>query len=176
MRNPKRIVLKSPPHTARIRVLLEMFPKAKFVHIVRDPYVIFPSTVNLWKRLYRDQGLQMPTYEGLDEHVFATFTRMYEAFDRDRELIGPGQFCEIRYEDLIADPVEQMRSSLRATGAGRFRVRAAGDRRVFCRAEGLQDQPLSDDARDACRDHSPLGQVSQAIRLRGEDAGAKGQR
>ena len=69
---PKRIVLKSPPHTCRIRALLEMFPKAKFVHIVRDPYVIFPSTVNLWKRLYRDEGLQVPTYEGLDEHVFKT--------------------------------------------------------------------------------------------------------
>ena len=109
LRNPKRIVLKSPPHTCRIRVLLEMFPKAKFVHIIRDPYVIFPSTVNLWKRLYRDQGLQVPNYEGLDEHVFTTFTRMYDAFERDRDLIGPGQFCEVRYEDLIADPVEQMR-------------------------------------------------------------------
>ena len=68
----------------RIRTLLEMFPKAKFVHIVRDPYVIFPSTVNLWKRLYRDKGLQVPKYEGLEEHVFTTFTRMYEAFERDR--------------------------------------------------------------------------------------------
>ena len=108
LRNPKRIVVKSPPHTCRIRTLLEMFPKAKFVHIVRDPYVIFPSTINLWKRLYRDQGLQMPTYEGLEEHVYSTFTRMYEAFDRDRGLIGPGQYCEIRYEDLIAKPVDQM--------------------------------------------------------------------
>ena len=86
-----------------------MFPKAKFVHIVRDPYVIFPSTINLWKRLYRDQGLQMPTYDGLEEHVFQTFTRMYDTFERDRHLIGPGQFCEVRYEELIADPVEQMR-------------------------------------------------------------------
>ena len=109
LRNPKRIVLKSPPHTARIRVLLEMFPKARFVHIVRDPYVIFPSTVGLWRRLSRDQGLQVPRYKGLDEYVLATFVQMYEAFDRDRPLIGPGQFCEVRYEDLIADPVEQMR-------------------------------------------------------------------
>jgi hypothetical protein len=108
-RSPKRIVLKSPPHTARVRVLLEMFPKAKFVHIVRDPYVVFPSTVNLWKRLYRDEGLQVPTGDGLEDHVFDTLTRMYEAFERDRKLIGPGQFCEIRYEDLIADPLGQMR-------------------------------------------------------------------
>jgi LPS sulfotransferase NodH len=109
MHNPKRIVLKSPPHTARVRTLLELFPKAKFVHIIRDPYVIFPSTVNLWKRLYRDQGLQVPTYQGLDEHVFKTLNRMYEAFEADRKLIGPGQFCEIRYEELVASPLAEMR-------------------------------------------------------------------
>jgi hypothetical protein len=109
LRNPKRIVLKSPPHTCRVKVLLEMFPKAKFVHIVRNPYVIFPSTVNLWKRLYRDEGLQVPTCEGLEEHVFRTFERMYEVFERDRNLLPPGQFCEIRYEELIKDPIEQMR-------------------------------------------------------------------
>jgi omega-hydroxy-beta-dihydromenaquinone-9 sulfotransferase len=109
LRKPKRIVLKSPPHTARIRTLSELFPKAKFVHIIRDPYVLFPSTVNLWKRLYRDEGLQMPTYNGLDEHVFKTLTRMYEAFDRDRPLVGAGQFCEVRYEELVASPIAQMR-------------------------------------------------------------------
>ena len=71
VRTPRRIVLKSPPHTFRIKILLEMFPKARFIHIIRNPFVIFPSTINLWKRLYRNDGLQVPTYEGLDEHVFA---------------------------------------------------------------------------------------------------------
>ncbi len=108
VRTPRRIVLKSPPHTFRIKVLLEMFPKACFIHIIRNPYVIFPSTINLWKRLYRNDGLQMPTYEGLEEHVFATFSRMYEVFERDRSLIPAGQFCEVRYEDLVAQPIQQM--------------------------------------------------------------------
>jgi omega-hydroxy-beta-dihydromenaquinone-9 sulfotransferase len=120
LRNPKRIVLKSPPHTCRIRTLLEMFPKAKFVHIVRDPYVIFPSTVNLWKCLYRDEGVQVPTYNGLDERVFTTFTRMYETFERDRPLLGRGQFCEVRYEELVAGPIEQMRRVYEELELGEF--------------------------------------------------------
>src|SRR5262249_40574101 len=37
----KRLVLKSPPHSCRIKVLLELFPDARFVHIVRDPHVVF---------------------------------------------------------------------------------------------------------------------------------------
>jgi omega-hydroxy-beta-dihydromenaquinone-9 sulfotransferase len=109
VRTPRRIVLKSPPHTFRIKVLLEMFPQARFIHIVRNPFVIFPSTINLWKRLFRNDGLQFPTYEGLDEYVFATLLRMYEVFERDRRLIPAGQFCEVRYEDLVARPVDEMR-------------------------------------------------------------------
>ena len=131
LRNPKRIVLKSPPHTARVRALLEMFPKAKFVHIVRDPQVIFPSTVNLWKRLYRDQGLQVPRYKGLEEYVFQTFTRMYDTFERDRGLIGPGQFCEVRYEELVADPVEQMRLVYQRLELGDFESARPAIERYF---------------------------------------------
>jgi hypothetical protein len=126
VRNPRRIVLKSPPHTCRLRVLLEMFPRAKFVHIVRDPFVLFPSTINLLRRMYRDQGCQYPHYRGLEEHVFRTFTQMYEVFERDRYLIPTTQFCELRYEDLVANPVEQMQRVYEQLGLGEFeRVRPA---------------------------------------------------
>jgi omega-hydroxy-beta-dihydromenaquinone-9 sulfotransferase len=57
-RDPRRLVLKSPPHTARVPELLKLFPDAKFVHIVRDPYVVFASTVNLWNSFARRHGLQ----------------------------------------------------------------------------------------------------------------------
>jgi len=105
---PGRIVLKSPPHTCRIKPILDLWPDARFVHIVRDPYVVFPSTVNLWKRLYLDQGLQMPKYAGLEEYVFETFNRMYQAYDRHRERIRPGRLCEVRYEDLVARPMDEL--------------------------------------------------------------------
>jgi len=105
----KRLVLKSPPHTARITTLKPMFPKAIFIHIVRDPYVVFPSTVNLWRTLFKLHGLQTPTYNGVEEHVLQTFTRMYERLEEGRKLLEPGQFYELRYEDLIADPAGTMK-------------------------------------------------------------------
>jgi hypothetical protein len=106
---PKRIVLKSPPHTCRIKTLLALFPEARFVHIVRDPFALFPSTVNLWKVLYREHGLQRPRFEGLEEHVFRTFERMYDRFEANRGLIEPEHFCEVRYEDLVRDPIGNLR-------------------------------------------------------------------
>ena len=44
------LILKSPPHTGRIKLLLELFPDARFVHLHRNPYTIFLSTRNLWKQ------------------------------------------------------------------------------------------------------------------------------
>jgi hypothetical protein len=44
VRYGRPLVLKSPPHTARIRRLLGLFPDARFVHFHRDPYVVFRST------------------------------------------------------------------------------------------------------------------------------------
>jgi hypothetical protein len=120
--NPRRMVLKSPPHTCRIRVLLEMFPRAKFVHIYRDPYAVFPSTVNLWKRLSRDEALQVPHYRGLEERVFDIFCKMYEVLERDRPLIPPQQFAEVSYEALVADPEGEMERIYRELDLGDFEV------------------------------------------------------
>ncbi|MFO0968693.1 MAG: sulfotransferase [Gemmataceae bacterium] len=104
----KRLVLKSPPHTARIKVLKEMFPDAIFIHIVRDPYVVYPSTVNLWKTFYRAHGLQKPNFDGLDEHVLDTYVRMYRRLEEGRKLLPPGQFYELKYEDLVKAPEKEL--------------------------------------------------------------------
>jgi hypothetical protein len=105
----KRLVLKSPTHTARIKVLKEMFPDALFVHIVRDPRVVFPSTMNLWRTLYRTHGLQKPTFAGLEEHVLSTFTRMYQSFDEGKNAVDSARLYELRYEDLVKNPIDEIR-------------------------------------------------------------------
>lgn len=114
----KRLVLKSPPHTARIKILQEMFPGALFLHIVRDPYVVFPSTVHLWKSLYRTHGFQKPTFEGLEERVFSTFRHLYEKLEEGKKVLEPEQFFEVRYEELVKDPVTAMRSIYEHFGLG----------------------------------------------------------
>ena len=120
VKSPKRIVLKSPTHTGRVEALLDLFPKARFIHIVRNPYAIFPSTVKTWQRLYKFEGLQVPRFEGLEEYVLDTFNRVYEVFEKDRRLIDPSRFCEVRYEDIVSDPIGQVQTIYERLGLGRF--------------------------------------------------------
>ncbi len=108
-RHQKRIILKSPPHLARIKALLEIFPDARFVHIVRNPYTLYASTIKLWKSLYQYQALQVPQFKHLDEYVFSCFEKMYSAFESQKHLLDPSRLHEVRYEDLVRDPVGEMR-------------------------------------------------------------------
>lgn len=108
VRTGKQLVLKSPPHTARVPVLLELFPDAKFVHIVRDPRAVYPSTVNLWKSLARGHGLQAPTFPNVEEKVLREFRVIYDRLEEARPMFKPGHFAEVRYENLVRDPVGEL--------------------------------------------------------------------
>jgi hypothetical protein len=119
-KDPGRLVLKSPTHSCRIPTLLELFPDALFVHIVRDPHVLFPSTVTLWKTLWKVHGLQIPNYDDLEEYVFRKFTHLYERLEAGRQLIAPSRFHEMRYEDLVREPIGEMQKLYNHFALGDF--------------------------------------------------------
>ena len=105
-KDPRRLVLKSPPHTARIPALLELFPDAKFVHIVRDPRVLFSSTVNLWMSMAKRHGFQTPQQSPeLEAKVFREFRTIHERYEATKSLIPAGNLIEVRYEDFVKDLV-----------------------------------------------------------------------
>jgi len=120
VRDSRRTVLKSPPHTARMGVLKSMFPQARFLHIVRDPLVVFPSTMRLWKSLDFVQGMQVDRGDRLEDYVLDTFGVMYDAFERDRATLPEGCLHELKYEDLVADPVAKLAEAYAALDLGGF--------------------------------------------------------
>ena len=110
LNDPRRIVIKSPAHTARVRTILEMFPAARFIHIARDPYAMYSSTIKLWHSLNVEEGLQAVRDDSwLAESVIQSLRRMYDAYLEDRTLLGDNQLVELRYEDLVDDPKTQLR-------------------------------------------------------------------
>jgi hypothetical protein len=127
--DPRRIVIKSPAHTARVRTLLEMFPDAKFIHISRDPYALFRSTLGLWRSLNAEEGLQAVRDDAwLEEFVIDSLQRMYDAYFEDRALLPANQLVELSYEELVEDPKSQLRSIYERLELGDFaRVEPALD-------------------------------------------------
>jgi hypothetical protein len=116
----RRLVLKSPPHMARLGTLVEMFPDARFIHLLRNPYVIFPSTLHLWRTLTALHSFQRPSWGRLEEQILDTFVRMYDRLEADKPLIAAGRFHELRYEDLVRDPVSRLETLYHELQLGDF--------------------------------------------------------
>ncbi|MEJ6397353.1 sulfotransferase family protein [Yoonia sp. 208BN28-4] len=114
------LVMKSPPHTARIKLLLEMFPDARFVHIHRDPYRVFQSQRHFFDTAGWYTYMQRPDLDAIDEGILRRYTAMYDAYFADRDLIPRGHFDEVRYDDLTADPVGQVGGIYDALGLQNF--------------------------------------------------------
>ena len=102
------LVLKNPPDVARIRHLLAMFPSAKFIHIVRNPFDVFRSTVHLWRKLLPIWSLQRYERFPIEASIIEFYRLMMMRYLNERSLIPRGQFAEVRYEDLEADPLGEL--------------------------------------------------------------------
>ncbi len=102
------LVLKSPTHTCRIGHLLAMFPDARFVHIRRDPYAVFPSSRAMFQVNFAISGLERPRLDGLDDWILRQYQLMYERFFEERALIPEGRLHEVRFEEIEADPVGEV--------------------------------------------------------------------
>lgn len=152
--DPRRIVIKSPAHTARVRTLLEMFPDAKFIHISRDPYALFRSTLGLWRSLNAEEGLQaVRDDKWLEEFVIDSLRRMYDAYFEDRALLPPNQLVELSYEELVGDPKSQLRSI--------YEQLELGD---FARVEPALDDHLADVKNYRTNRHAINDESSERIR------------
>lgn len=119
-KDPRQLILKSPPHSCRIPTLLELFPDARFIHIVRNPYTVFPSTVKLWKSLADKHGVQTPLHRDVEERVFSTFPQVYQKLEEGKRLVDPSRFHELKYEDLVKDPVREIKLVYERLGLAGF--------------------------------------------------------
>jgi omega-hydroxy-beta-dihydromenaquinone-9 sulfotransferase len=114
------LLLKSPPHTARIRLLLELFPNARFVHIHRNPFTVFQSTKHMLEIAMPSMRLHEPGRLDVEGHILACYREMYEAFFAERGLIAPARYHEVCFEELEQDPLGQMKTLYERLGFDGF--------------------------------------------------------
>jgi hypothetical protein len=104
----KRIVSKNPAHTMRIALLAEMFPGARFIHIIRDPETVVPSSKRLWNIMWAENGLKRG-WKAPDTGEVATVLGKFLAnVAGESRKLGTHQFSEVRFEDLEKDPLGEL--------------------------------------------------------------------
>lgn len=111
------MVLKSPPHSYRIKTLRRLLPKARFVLMVRDPSEVFESMMKTYRAFTLRYGLVpgLPNRE-LREVVLRERVRCEEKLQAGLEGLGDDKLAVVRFEDLAAEPTQVVERVYRQFG------------------------------------------------------------
>ena len=107
--NGKRLLLKNPANTARIKELLDIFPDAKFIHIYRNPYKVYLSTKKMRHNVLDKLALQNANDEEIETQVIENYKRLMHSYFKQKKLIYKDKLVDVRYEDLVSDPIKEVK-------------------------------------------------------------------
>jgi len=101
---PARWVLKTPHHMEYLDTLLAVFPGARIVWTHRDPLVAVASFCSM---VAHARGLVSDDIdpEGIGAHWSRKIGRMIDRALATRDQAPPGTFLDVRYDDLVQDPL-----------------------------------------------------------------------
>ena len=102
----RHLLIKNPAHSARVILLLNLFPKARFVLMKRDPADAVRSLTLVKQKLADLIGLQpAPDQQRQVEETAMAHRLLLEAFESARPMIPAGQLVEVDYADLVRSPL-----------------------------------------------------------------------
>ena len=108
-RYQRPLLLKSPPHTGRLAMLSRMFPEARFVHVHRDPYTIYQSTVHMNRVFTGCLQFQKADPNDLEAGVLRRYRQMHDAYFDERDAIPDSRLHELAFRNLETDPIGEVR-------------------------------------------------------------------
>ena len=125
----RALLLKTPSHTARVGALVELLgtDRVKFVHISREPAAVIRSNVNMASRLSVFNLQPAGPEADVRDRLTHEYVDSEHRYLRDAGTLEPGRLVEVRYEDIVADPMAELRriyQQLGLTWSAQFEVRA----------------------------------------------------
>jgi omega-hydroxy-beta-dihydromenaquinone-9 sulfotransferase len=118
----RRLLLKSPVHTARIPLLLQLFPEAQFIYMHRHPYDVLRSAMHMADTTYWYTYLNTPTDDQIMEFILRQYEILFERYEMGRQQIlqnatsHHSQLIEISFDDLSHHPIETVQRIYKSLG------------------------------------------------------------
>lgn len=97
----KRFLGKSALMPGRIHSMLDRFPEARFIHLVRHPYKTVPSFVSMFRLPWRAFASEIDDASPQTRQLADIAIDYYHRMEAARERIGPDQLKTIRFQKLV---------------------------------------------------------------------------
>ena len=110
LENSKTILIKSPFHSFRMDVLNEIFPKARYIHIMRHPLKVIPSTIRMWDIVGTQNAMNKKWVKPSIKDTSLLLFEMLNKIDEDKKKLPKDRFYELKFEELEENPMKEIKS------------------------------------------------------------------
>ena len=108
--NNQIILIKNPFHSTRLNVLNDIFPNARYIHIIRHPYKVVPSTQRMWDIVGSQNSMNRNWMKPSIKEVSEIYNQMLEEIDQAKNNLPEKRFYEVKFEDFENNPKEEIKS------------------------------------------------------------------
>ncbi len=105
----EQLVIKNPLNTAKIKLLLEMFPDAKFIHIYRNPVITYLSTKRFFSGLIPTLCLEKYDPKYIHKKILENYKNLMQDFFEIKNLIPEKNLYELKFEDFEKDSLHYLK-------------------------------------------------------------------
>lgn len=97
---------KNPPHTGKVKTLVEMFPNAKFIYLIRDPYTVFESSRSFFTQTIVPLQFNTIPVEEMEQNILYGYKELYDAYQEQKKYIPEGNLFEVKFEEFETNALE----------------------------------------------------------------------
>lgn len=94
---------KNPSHTGRIKALSKLFPNARYIYLMRNPYTVFESTRSFFLNTIKPLQLNTITDEEMEQNILRNYMELYHTYKEQKKILPPTALYEVRFEDIEKD-------------------------------------------------------------------------
>lgn len=102
----RRALLKNPVNTGRMKILIDVFPDAEFIFMIRNPIIVYLSSKKFFTQLFPAVNLEIFSSDEINMMILDLYERLMKDYISDKGLVGKDRIVEIRYEDFEENPLE----------------------------------------------------------------------
>jgi hypothetical protein len=111
----RHYLAKNPSFTFRIETLLEQFPDARFVYIMRNPLDVIPSLTSITKFVWTLVGDPIE-YDSVRRYVIEMTRHGYTYPLARLQRLAPERYALVRFDDLVRDASKTVTGIYRRLG------------------------------------------------------------
>jgi len=110
LKSNRIIVSKNPFNSLRIPALYRLFPDARFIHIIRHPEEVIPSSIHMFDIVQRQNIMNRNRYTPQIHDILPVLDQVWTTIRKDLASLPGQQVMELKYNELVARPLESIKA------------------------------------------------------------------